>query len=258
MADRKVLNRFIPWDFDPSKIQKIKRTQNNLTTVRNMLPMSVSCSTCGEFMYKGTKFNTKMERLEENYLGIQIYRFYYKCTACNSIYSIKTDPQNATYYVEFGANTNFEHWREARQAEAEEEKLKKESENDNMKSLEDRTLKSKLEMDIHDALDEVKAQNARREHGRDKVLDEYLSKSNEPVKLTKEEEERIQLLFMSAQDLEIPEEKVQEEKTEISINTETKENQEYNADISNFVVKKKKRAKVDGERKTKKNKLIDY
>jgi hypothetical protein len=38
-----------------------------------MLPMSVRCKTCGTFMYKGTKFNTRKEDVEgEDYLGLRV------------------------------------------------------------------------------------------------------------------------------------------------------------------------------------------
>lgn len=41
-----------------------------------MLPMTVRCNVCGTFMYKGTKFNTRMEDVRgENYLGIKIFRW---------------------------------------------------------------------------------------------------------------------------------------------------------------------------------------
>jgi len=41
------------------------------------------CKTCGEYIYKGRKFNARKEDvIGETYLGIQIYRFYMKCTKC--------------------------------------------------------------------------------------------------------------------------------------------------------------------------------
>jgi hypothetical protein len=37
------------------------------------------CSTCGEYIYKGKKFNARKEDVENSdYLGIRIYRFYIK------------------------------------------------------------------------------------------------------------------------------------------------------------------------------------
>ncbi|MBA0784565.1 hypothetical protein Gotri_027429, partial [Gossypium trilobum] len=76
--------------------------------------------------------------------------------------TIKTDPQNSDYVVESDATRNFEPWR-AEDEEAEKERRKRESEEmrDAMKSLENRTLDSKREMDILAALDEMKSMKSR-------------------------------------------------------------------------------------------------
>ena len=47
----------------------------------------------------------------QTYLGIQIFRFYFKCTKCSAELAMKTDPQNSDYVVEAGATRNFEPWR---------------------------------------------------------------------------------------------------------------------------------------------------
>ena len=71
---------------------------------------------------------------------------------------MKTDPQNSDYIVESGATRNFEPWR-AEDEEADKTKEKRDAEEmgDAMKSLENRTLDSKREMDILAALDEMKS-----------------------------------------------------------------------------------------------------
>ena len=77
----------------------------------------------------------------------------------------KTDPKNTDYELESGATRNFELWRENEEVLNEEAKLKESDEKyDSMKSLENRTLDSKVEMDILDALDEIKAINQRHEN----------------------------------------------------------------------------------------------
>lgn len=74
------------------------------------------------------------------------------------------------YVAEKGAKRNFEVWREAKLAEeTEEERLdrleREEAERDAMKELEAKTLDAKTEMQIADALDEIRTRNARIERG---------------------------------------------------------------------------------------------
>ena len=163
-----VVNKYFPPDFDPSKIPRGKKVRSEKTQmkVRMMLPMSVRCNTCGNFMYKVTKFNTRMEDVKgEDYLGIRIYRFYYKCTNCSAEFCMKTDPQTTDYVVEAGATRNYEPWKDRQEAiDAAKKRREKEEKGDAMKALENKTLDSKREMDIMTALDEVKSLKSRHEN----------------------------------------------------------------------------------------------
>eukprot|EP00775_Hariotina_reticulata_P002447 gene2447-2750_t len=163
MGERKVLNKYYPPDFDPAKLPRGKRQESNEMKVRMMLPMSVRCKTCGTFMYKGTKFNTRKEDVQgEDYLGIQIFRFYWRCKNCAAEFTMKTDPKSSDYILEQGASRNYEPWREADAVKAEAVRSREEEERGNaMKALENRTKESKREMDIMEALDEMKSLKAR-------------------------------------------------------------------------------------------------
>jgi len=165
MAERKVLNKYFPPDFDPDLIPRRRGPKNSQQVVRLMAPFSMRCNTCGEYIYKGKKFNARKETVEgEDYYGIKIFRFYIKCTLCSAEITFKTDPKNTDYAAEHGASRNFEPWREE-QAVEEEDRLAKleEEENNPMKVLENRTIDSKREMDILDALQDIRARNARNE-----------------------------------------------------------------------------------------------
>jgi len=44
-----------------------------------ILSISRRCNTCGEYIYKGKKFNARKETVDgEDYYGIKIFRFYIK------------------------------------------------------------------------------------------------------------------------------------------------------------------------------------
>ncbi len=175
MADRKALNHYYPPDFDPSKIPRRKIAKDRQQTVRLMAPFSMRCNTCSEYIYKGKKFNARKELVVgEDYYGIKIFRFYIKCTQCSAEITFKTDPKNADYVAEHGASRNVVPTREEGGGEdergedgellTEEEKLERKRERlegDPMKQLEERTLDSRREMEILDALQDIRTRNAR-------------------------------------------------------------------------------------------------
>ena len=185
MAERKVLIKYYPPNFDPDRLIKNKRPKDKQDNVRMMLPMSLRCSTCGNYLYIGTKFNMRKETcLDEDYLGIRIYRFYLKCTQCYAEVTFKTDPKNSDYIVEHGGVRNYEPWRDVQAAEEALKELKvNEEEGNAMKFLENKTYDSKREMDILDALDEIKHLNQKKAQ----VSHEDLLNNFGGVKKTKEE-----------------------------------------------------------------------
>ncbi|EGO60690.1 hypothetical protein NEUTE1DRAFT_57368 [Neurospora tetrasperma FGSC 2508] len=162
MSERKVLTKYYPPDFDPSLVgrsRQPKQTGPKVQTVRLMAPFSLRCSTCGEYMYKGRKFNARKETpVDERYLGIQIYRFYIRCTRCSAEIPWRrglegeleeTDEQRLDRIEREMADENGEI------AQAEERNA--------MAELEQKTADAKREMAVADALDEIRSRNARLE-----------------------------------------------------------------------------------------------
>lgn len=192
MSERKVLNKYIPPNFDPSRIPKRVVPKEKQHTVRLMTPFSMRCSTCGEYIYKGRKFNARKETVEnEMYLTIKIFRFYIRCPICAAEITFKTDPKNADYVAEHGAKRNFEPWRDEvkEEEEAKTKRLLEEMHNP-MKALENKTYDSKREMDIMEGLDELRMANARLELiDTDSVYVQVSSKVDEQALKRKLEEE---------------------------------------------------------------------
>jgi hypothetical protein len=126
----------------------------------------------------------------------------YLSTLCSAEITFKTDPKNTDYQAEHGASRNFEPWRDE-EVTQEEDRLAKleEEENNPMKVLENRTSDSKREMDILDALQDIRARNARNERvatgqetvdlierlGKDEVEDE----EEREKRLAEEEDEKL-------------------------------------------------------------------
>ncbi|KTF88021.1 hypothetical protein cypCar_00031954 [Cyprinus carpio] len=130
MSERKVLNKYYPPDFDPSKIPKLKLPKDRQYVVRLMAPFNMRCKTCGEYIYKGKKFNARKETVQnELYLGLPIFRFYIKCTRCLAEITFKTDPENTDYAMEHGATRNFQ---AEKLIEEEEKKIQQEREDEEL------------------------------------------------------------------------------------------------------------------------------
>ena len=197
MGERKVLNKYIPADFDPKLVPRGSKPKDGLVTVRMMLPFTVQCTNCSSFMYRGRKFNSKKEPVrgsEGKYLGIQRYRFYIKCSACSRPFTFLTDPKNADYEMETGGTRTYEVHKDKERTEEDimEEEAKKEKE-DPMKALEKRVLASQKEMAELDALDELKAMNMRHVKMMAKIKAEGGDAASVVLKaLDKEEEEKEQ------------------------------------------------------------------
>lgn len=201
MGERKVLNKYYPADFDPSKLPKKARPKNNQQKVRVMLPMTVCCDTCHEYIYKGKKFNSRKETVEgEEYLGIKIYRFYIKCTKCSSELTFKTDPEHSDYNAELGCTRNFEpySWRSQEEAEKEKSKKKEEIESDAIAKLEQRTKQRKNEMEDIEKLDELRMLSGRNDSVPvDRVFE---ARRLEEEAAKKEEEELASIVFHNSKD----------------------------------------------------------
>ncbi|KAL8762721.1 MAG: hypothetical protein Q9184_001315 [Pyrenodesmia sp. 2 TL-2023] len=213
MSERKVLTKYYPPDFDPSKITRARRPRGTtppgpkVQTVRLMAPFSMKCTACGEYIYKGRKFNARKETTDEKYYSISIFRFYIRCTRCSGEITFKTDPKNMDYTCERGAKRNFEIWRQGgdgEDKETDEERLdrleREEGEKNAMEELEAKVHSAKEDMAVADALDEVRTRNARNERwagGKEvgDVVKEQIDEERRRVE--REDEEAARRAFMT-------------------------------------------------------------
>ncbi|KAG7264788.1 hypothetical protein CRUP_013587 [Coryphaenoides rupestris] len=165
MSERKVLNKYNPPDFDPAKIPKLKLPKDRQYVVRLMAPFNMRCKTCGEYIYKGKKFNARKET---------------------------TDPENTDYAMEHGATRNFQAEKLIEQEETKIQREREEEElNNPMKVLENRTRDSKLEMEVLENLQELKELNQRQAQvDFEGMIGQYRALENREKEREKEEDER--------------------------------------------------------------------
>lgn len=203
MSERKVLNKYYPPDFDPTKLSKLKLPKERQYTVRIMTPFNMRCNTCGDYIAKAKKFNARKETvMSESYLNLKIFRFYIRCPKCMAEITFKTNPETCDYEMENGAHRNFDALRLAElQEQAEIEREKEEEKLNPMKMLENRTKQSREEMEELEKLAQLKEDNANKQNvnvnallesvKEDPLAEDY--QKSEDLRLKKEEEEDKQL-----------------------------------------------------------------
>lgn len=237
MSERKVINKYYPPDFDPSKIvkkkKKVKTGSASLPTVRLMTPFSMKCKNCGEYIAKSKKFNARKENTNETYLGMKIVRFHIKCPRCASEILFRTDPKSADYVIEFGAQKNYDSGNSnqlmkeetleetlARLEKEEEEARLKEAEKDkkqtSLEELEAKLNDIRRQQEVSEQIDELRERNLK--------LNEVALNSDlqQEVKRRLKEEELERLQKQNEEDEKVAEMAFQ--KTTKLVNKSTKEN----------------------------------
>jgi len=186
-----VLQKYYPPDFDASKIPKLGLSRDRQYVVRLMAPFNMRCTTCGEYIYKGKKFNARKETVQnETYLGLLRFRFYIRCPRCVSEITFKTDPENTDYVCENGATRNFQAQKLMEDEENRKQKEEEEEEQNNpMKALEKRTKESKQEMDILEKLEELRDLNTRHANVDYDTLLKLNAQAAEELRAKEEEED---------------------------------------------------------------------
>ncbi|SOV77137.1 conserved protein, unknown function [Plasmodium sp. gorilla clade G3] len=176
MAERKVLNKYIPPDFDPDKLMESKKllkkiekrknrnknkTKKKLMNIRMMYPFTLKCNKCKTFTYVGTKFNSRVEKLkDETYLNIPIWKFYGKCQECKNEIIFKTDPKNGDYLLIAGGTRTYDAHKEQELADDYYRNSNVKDE-DKIKNTEKQSYNAMLELKMNEQLEELQNMNKR-------------------------------------------------------------------------------------------------
>lgn len=229
-TERKVFQKYYPPDFDPSKIPRAKGQRNRQFVQRVMAPYNMQCNTCHEYIYKGKKFNMRRETAEgETYLGLKIFRFYFRCPNCLAEITFKTDLENCDYQQEHGATRLFEAFKLYQQEEKAKETKEEEEKNDPMKMLEKRTKMSRAEMEALGKLEELQETNRRHEeYGPDQYLQNLAEAQAEALrKQAEKDEEFIQKLYGRTEDGKLIKRILDDEDSEVDLAAQIKQEKKY-------------------------------
>lgn len=130
MSERKGINRYYPPDKDPSKVKfstKAAKSRNNgkgrTESVRLMIPFSMKCLKCNEYIAKSRKFNARKEVTNRDYLGIKIIKFEVRCPRCFGDLIYETDPKNSGFECVSGCKKNYERPKEIKSNETMDEMI---------------------------------------------------------------------------------------------------------------------------------------
>ncbi|KAF3909695.1 hypothetical protein AA313_de0208626 [Arthrobotrys entomopaga] len=116
-----ILHRYLPPDWDPSKInwnkqagkphalgtRASKLSTSGALTVRFETPFNIWCTHCDSHIAQGVRFNAEKKKIG-NYYSTPIFSFRIKHTVCNKYIEIHTDPKNTTYKVVEGGKRQSE------------------------------------------------------------------------------------------------------------------------------------------------------
>jgi len=183
------MQKYYPPDFDPEKLrakshvlrayrqQRGQKRGRRMMEMRMMFPFTLCCDNCKDFVYVGTKFNSKVEKIKgEDYLGIPIWRFYGRCPHCRNEIRFRTDPKTTDYLLESGGSRTHNPRRdailaEAQQSEAQEEELA----GDKVRTLEHKSYSAAEELKTLESLEELRRISKRLMAAPDKLTDELLA-----------------------------------------------------------------------------------
>lgn len=106
MTERKIINKHKKLELQNKK-NFIYKKKKKFIKIHFMAPVDLSCLSCSQVIFRGKKINAIKESVFcENYFGLQIFRFYFKCPDCFKGISIKTDPKNSFYSSELNCKIN--------------------------------------------------------------------------------------------------------------------------------------------------------